>query len=157
MLLQPRRDIHGIAEIGDLPARIPALADHHRSGVKSGAKIRHQAELAPIEIRSLRNPVLDRKEAIEVTLLPLLLCNRPRHDDLVPDIGVDLAVMSDDRLVDVEEELGEELMHAQLSHLFRQRRRSGEIEEQQHALLSYGPSIPSENEVDKDPAADEPR
>src|SRR6266849_3681529 len=48
MLLQPRRDVHGVAEIGDLSARVSTFADYHRPGMRSRAKIRYQAELTPV-------------------------------------------------------------------------------------------------------------
>src|ERR1700692_4326120 len=99
---------------------------------------------------------MDGKKAIEITSLRPLGPEPPRHDDLVSDIGVHLAAVSKDRLVDVEKEPRQKLMHAQLTHRFRRRRRPGYGQKQQPALLSRRPSIPSENEFEKDAAADEP-
>src|SRR5947207_14783327 len=48
MLLQPCRDVHGVAEIRDLSTRDPALTDHHRSRMHACAKNRYQAELRPV-------------------------------------------------------------------------------------------------------------
>src|SRR5258708_34224119 len=63
--------------------------------------------------------------------------------------------MGEDRLVDVVEEPRQKLMHAQLTHRFRQRRRADEIEEQQHALLPRRPSISSYDYIEEHAAADE--
>ncbi len=63
--------------------------------------------------------------------------------------------MGKDCLVDVVEEPRQKLMHAQLPHRFRQRGRTDEIEEQQHALLPRRPSISSNNYIEEHSAADE--
>src|SRR5258706_1790226 len=102
--------------MGALPPRVSALDDHPRSRMRSGAKIRYQAELPAVRIRLLRNAVLDGKKAIEATSLRPLGAEPPGHDDLVPDIGVHFAAMGADRLVDVIEESRQKLMHAQLAH-----------------------------------------
>src|SRR5260370_28541318 len=135
IFLQPCSDVHRVAEIGDLPARVPALAYHHRSRMRACAKIRYQAELPPVCFRLLGNAVLDGKKAIEATSLRPLGAEPPGDDDLVPDIGVHLAAMGKDCLVDVVEEPRQKLMHSQLAHRFRARGRADDIEEQQDSVL----------------------
>jgi len=119
------------------------------------AEVRYQAEFPPVCFRLLRNAVLDGKKAIEATSLRPLGAEPPGDDDLVPDIGVHLAAMGKDCLVDVVEEPRQKLMHAQLAHRFRERGRADEIEEQQHALLPRRPSIPSNNYIEEHAAADQ--
>ena len=67
----------------------------------------------------------------------ILLIERPRHDDLVADIGMDLATMRDDRGIDVEEEAGEQTLHAELAHRLGKRGRAREIEKHQHARFPH--------------------
>src|SRR5258706_5398381 len=155
IFLQPCSDVHRVAEIGDLPARVPALAYPHRSRMRPCAEIRDQAEFPPVCIRILRNPVLDCKKAIEATSLRPLGSEPPGDDDLVPDIGVHFAAMGKDCLVDVIDEPRQKLMPAQFTHRLRQRGRADEIEEQQHPLLPRRPSIPSNNYIEEHAAADQ--
>src|SRR5271168_2805772 len=48
ILAQPRRNVHRIAEIGELAFGSATFADDHRSGVQPGAEVRHDTELAVI-------------------------------------------------------------------------------------------------------------
>ena len=65
VLLEPRRHVHGVAEIGNLPAGIAAFADDHRAGMQGGAKPRDPAELALIGVRAFLDPVFDGEEAVQ--------------------------------------------------------------------------------------------
>src|SRR5439155_22513702 len=47
MLLQPRRHVHGIAEIGKLAPRAAALADHAVTGMQASPETWHHAEPQP--------------------------------------------------------------------------------------------------------------
>jgi hypothetical protein len=48
IFLQPRRHVHGIAEIGQLTPRAAALADDHSAGMQAGAESWHHAELTSV-------------------------------------------------------------------------------------------------------------
>ena len=67
------------------------------------------------------------------------------------------AAMRDDRFVDVVEEAGEKILHAQFAHRFGERGRAGEIEKHQHALFPHRLAIAAERNIEKHPAADQPR
>ena len=86
----------------------------------------------------------------------ILLVERPRHDDLIADIGVNLAAMRDDRAVDVEEEPGEKALHAQFAHRLGKRGRVCEIEKHQHPCFPHRRSISPERHIEKHAAADQP-
>ncbi|MGY4314282.1 hypothetical protein [Bradyrhizobium sp. JR3.5] len=64
--------------------------------------------------------------------------------------------MRHDRLVDVEEEARQELLHAHLAHRLRQRRRADQVEEQQHALLAPRAAIASEHDAEQRPSTNHP-
>ena len=85
----------------------------------------------------------------------ILLVERPRHDDLIADIGVNLATMRDDRAVDVEEEPGEQALHAQFSHRLGERGRACEVEEHQHARFPHRASVAPERHIEQHAAADQ--
>ena len=157
MLLQPRRHVHGIAEIGKLAARAAALADHHVTGMQAGAEIRHHAELLTVAIGFARDRVGNREEAVHAASSQHLVIERPRHDDLIADIGMNLATMRDDRAVDVEEEAGEQVLHAQLTHRLGERGRACKIEEHQHARFPHRASVAPERHIEQHAAADQSR
>jgi len=127
LLLQPRGYVHGVAEIGDLTVRIPALADNDQAGIQTTTKAGDQAQLAPVPVGLLGDPVLDGEEAVEATPVAASARQAPAHDDLIADKGMQLAIMSGDCRVNVAAEAGQEVLHPHLAHLLRQRGRSGEV------------------------------
>src|SRR5260370_17659346 len=50
ILLQPCGDVHRVAEIGDLPARVPPLTYHHRSRIHASPAIRYHPKFPPLLI-----------------------------------------------------------------------------------------------------------
>jgi hypothetical protein len=62
--------------------------------------------------------------------------------------------MRNNRIVDIEEEAREKLLHAHLAKRLRQRRRSREVEKHQHPVLPGGMAIPPENDALEYSAAD---
>ena len=156
VLLQPRRHVHGIAEIGKLAARAAAFADDHVTGMQAGAEARHHAELLPVAIGFARNRVGNREEAVHAASAQHPVIERPRHDDLIADIGMNLATMRDDRAVDVEKEAGEQTLHAQLAHRLGERGGACEIEKHQHARFPHRASVSAERHIEQHAAADQP-
>jgi hypothetical protein len=73
--------------------------------MQRGAKPRNRAELASISIRALLNPIFDGKKAVETPPLGNPGRKRPGHDHLVAHVGVHLAAVRGNRLVDLEETL----------------------------------------------------
>ena len=124
--------------------------------MQAGAEARHHAELLQVTVGLLRNGVGDREEAVDAASARHPLIERPGDNDLVADIGVDFAAMGDDRGIDVEEKAGEQILHAQLAHRFRERGRAGEIEKHQHALFPHRLAVAPEGHVEKHAAADQP-
>jgi hypothetical protein len=74
-------DVDRVAEISDLATRVSAFADHHWAGMQPCTEERDRAELLPIRVRLLRDPV---SEAIQAAPPRHLRVERPRHDHLVP-------------------------------------------------------------------------
>jgi hypothetical protein len=77
-------------------------------------------------------------------------------NQLVPDIGEYLTVMIGNWLIDVEKELGDEIVHAQLAHLLGECCRIGDIQEHHDTLLASWPTVGSKQETAKDAAANQP-
>src|SRR5882724_2319687 len=62
--LKSGRDVDRVAEISDLATRVSAFADHHWAGMQPCTEERDRAELLPIRVRLLRDPVSGGEEAI---------------------------------------------------------------------------------------------
>ena len=124
--------------------------------MQAGAETRHHAELLPVGIRLLRNGVGDREKALDATSARHPLVERPGDDDLVADIGMNLAAMGDDRGIDVVEEAGEKILHAQFAHRLGERGGACEIEKHQHARFPHREAISTERDVEQHAAADQP-
>ena len=123
--------------------------------MQAGAEARHHAELLPVAIGLARNRVGNREEAVHAASARHPVIERPRHDDFIADIGVNLATMRDDRGIDVEKEAGEKILHAELAHRLRKRGGAGEIEKHQHALFPDRRSISAKRYIEKHPAANQ--
>src|ERR1700722_1371895 len=98
--------------------------------MQRGAKPRNRAELTSISIRASLNPILDGKKTVETPPLGNLRRKRPGHDHLVTHIGVHLAAVGDNRLLNVEEEARQKVLHAHLTPRLGQGRRGWGVEAQ---------------------------
>ena len=122
--------------------------------MQPGTEIRYHTEFLAVRIRFRGNGVGDRKEAIDAAPTRHPLVERPGDDHLVADIGMNLAAMGDDRIIDVVKEAREQILHTQFAHRFGERGRAGEIEKHQHALLRRpGSAIPPQGDVQQHAAA----
>jgi len=112
LVAQQGGDVHRVAEIRDLPLSVATLADHDGSGMNAGAEAGRDAEFPLVSRRQFRHPVLDRKKALQRISVPLrAAAERPGDDHRVADIGVHLAAIFGNWLVDIEKELGNEVVH----------------------------------------------
>ena len=154
---EPRRDVHRVAEIGELALGVAAFADDDGTGVDSGPEGRSDAELRLVVGREARDPALDREEAREAARVARrVVGHRPADDHLVADIGVHRAAEVADRLVDVEEEARDEIVHPELAHRLGEARRIGEVEEHHDQPPPGRTMIGPEENAGQKRAADQP-
>lgn len=157
VLAKPGGDIHRVAEIRDLALRDSALADDDGTGMNAGAEPRHDAEFLGVGWGEFAHPLFDGEEAAQRSGVAFgILAQRPGNDDLVADIGVDLPVVVGNRLVDVEEEPGDQIMHPELAELLRERGRVGDVEKHDDPLFASRPMVGSEQKATEHAAADHP-
>jgi hypothetical protein len=115
MLAEPRPDVHCVAEIGELSLGVAAFADDDRAGVHPGTEFRRDAEFRFVVGREAQHLAPDGEEARHASRVARrVVRHRPGHDHLVPDIGVHRTAVVADRLVDVEEEARDEIVHPKL-------------------------------------------
>ena len=69
---------------------------------------------------------------------------------------MDLPVVVGNRLVDVEKEPGDQIVHAQLAQLLRERGRVGDVQKHDDPLFASRPMVGSEQKAAEDTAAYHP-
>jgi len=82
--------------------------------------------------------------------------NWPCDDHLVADIGEHRAGVVADRFVDIEEEAGDQVVHAELAHFLGEPRQAGDIEEHYDPLLAGRTMIRSQHNAGEHRATDQP-
>ena len=111
MFLNARRDVHAVAKERYLSARISALADHDVAHMHACAEMWHDSKFAPIPVGSLGDPVLDGEKAVDATRRRRPPRKRPAYDYLISHIGMNFPAIGENRLVDIEEEAGQKVVH----------------------------------------------
>jgi hypothetical protein len=89
--------------------------------MKRYAKLRNRAELSVMGLRLFCNSVRNSKEAVDTMPRRDPGRERPSHNHLISNIGVNLAAMRDNRPDNVEEEAREKFLHPDLAQRFGQR------------------------------------
>src|SRR4030095_201344 len=142
--------------MGKLCAGAAALADDHVTGMQASPEARHHAEFLAVRVRAFRDAVGNREEAFDAAPSRHPLIERPRHDHLIADIGMNLAAMRDDRGIDVVKEAGEQALHAELAHRLRKRGGARKIEKHQHTRFPDRTPVAPERYAEQYATADQP-
>src|ERR1700739_1368921 len=85
-----------------------------------------------------------------------VLAQGPSNDTLVADIGVDFPVLIGNRFVDVEKEPSDQIVHAHLAQLLRERGRVGDVQKHDDTLFASWPMVGSQQKAAEDTAAYHP-
>src|SRR5271166_6295851 len=155
---EPRPDVHRVAEIGELAFGVAAFADDDGPGVDPSPKGGSDAELGLVVGRQGGDLAFDREETGDAARVAgRVVRHRPAHDHLVADVGVHGAAEVGDRLVDVEEEAGDQIVDSNLAHRLGEARRIGEVEVHHDQTPPGGAMISPQENARQKLAAGQPR
>jgi len=108
----------------------------------TGAKLRHDAELALIALREADHLALNREKAGKTARIAhSIRGNRPGDDHFVADIGVHCAAVVIERLVDIEKEARKQLLNPQFTHLLSECGRASNVEKHHDQLFEGGAMV----------------
>ena len=122
--LGTRRGVDHVADEDDLLPLVANLTCDDAPTVDPGTKGGHRAVRALVAAACSLYRIDDGEVASEATSVRARVRQRPRHDDLVPDVLVHIATVLEYRLLEVLDEVTQERVIAQMADLLGNRGRA---------------------------------
>src|SRR6266545_7139830 len=133
--------------VHDRPPTASHLSRNYRAAVQRSAETRHRAKLALELRRGPRERLFDREEAGDRLSAVAPVGHRPGDHDLVADVLKDLASVIVDRVRGKSEDFAEKAMDRVGADSPGERRRAGDVDEQEESLLRARAVVASEHDV----------
>src|SRR6266851_3564335 len=147
VLLEARGGVENVADEDDLLPQVAQLAGGDGAAMESAAKAGHDAEVPGVHVRRELDGLPDEEKAPDAVGVADTSAEGPGDDDFIARVLVDLAARFEDGLREAVHDAPEKLEVPGAAQPFRVRRRIGEVEEEEDALLGSRPVIDAGDEV----------